>query len=90
MSKEQRTFISPSDILGIEYECDHCRSRHFVPLERFDRVLYQCPNCNEALATRTQAGDARAKDDVILEAFVKDLTALKALNVKIKLEINES
>lgn len=90
MTKELRTFISPSDILGIEYECNHCQSRHFVPIEKFDRVLYQCPNCKEGLATRTQASDVgQAKDDTILDNFVKDLAALKTLSVKLRLEIDE-
>ena len=89
MTKEQRTFIAPTDILGIEYECGHCHARNLVPLDRFDRVLHQCPNCKEGLASLTTVNDVQPKDDRLIEHLVEALSALKQLSVKIRLEIQE-
>ncbi|MGA2204035.1 MAG: hypothetical protein ABSG40_18955 [Terriglobales bacterium] len=88
MTAETRTFIAPSDIVGIEYECGHCRARHLVPVERFDRVLYQCPNCREGLATATDASHTKRGDDSALHQFVDALKEIQNLSVKVRLELS--
>lgn len=47
MTIQRRTLIEPADIIGIEFECRHCGSRYLVPLQRFDRRVGRCPNCQE-------------------------------------------
>lgn len=90
MTKEQRTYIAPVDILGIEYECGHCHAKHLVSVERFDRVLYSCPNCKEGLATATKHNEGTAGDDTRLHAFVDALRGLRELKVKLRLEIRDA
>ena len=77
MTAETRTFIAPTDILGIEYECGHCGAKHFVPIVRFDRVLYQCPNCKEGLATATHPVSSQHSDESALYAFVNALKGMQ-------------
>lgn len=88
MTAETRTFICPSDIVGIEYECGHCHARHLVPVERFDRVLYHCPNCKEGLATATDASSRKRGDDSCIHHFVEALREMHELTVKVRLEIS--
>lgn len=88
MTVEQRFFIPPSDIAGIEYECSNCHARQTVSLARFGRVLYQCPNCKEGMATAANPSSGKAADDTILHKFVDALKEMKNLTVKVRLEIS--
>ena len=91
MTAETRTFVAPTDILGIEYECGHCGAKHFVPSVRFDRVLYQCPNCREGLATATtHATSHQRSDESVLHSFIDALKGMQNLTVKVRLEISDA
>jgi hypothetical protein len=87
MTKEQRTFIAPSDIVAIECECPHCQTRYSVPLSKFDRALHQCPNCKEGLATVTNVQCTKIGDDTLLHQFVEAMKDLSKLTIKLRLEI---
>jgi len=88
MTAETRTFIAPTDIIGIEYECGHCHAKHLVPVERFDRVLYRCPNCQEGLATTANSSSAKRGDDSLLHQLVDTLKEMQGLTIKVRLEIS--
>ena len=91
MTAETRTFIAPTDILGIECECGHCSAKYFVPVVRFDRVLYQCPNCREGLAmATTHAISHQRSDESVLHAFIDALKGMQNLTVKVRLEISDA
>jgi hypothetical protein len=50
MTTQTKTFIEPSDILGIRLECGECGMTVTLPISRtmsFKGLGY-CPNCNEA------------------------------------------
>jgi hypothetical protein len=90
MTIEQRTFIPLTDIVGIEFECGHCQSRHLIPLKRFDRILYECPNCHEQFISITPIERTLTRsDESILRAFIKALDDMQLLKVKIRLELSE-
>ncbi|HEX3941603.1 MAG TPA: hypothetical protein VHX11_08995 [Acidobacteriaceae bacterium] len=89
MTVEKRVFISPADLIGIEYECEHCHAKHLVPFASFDRVLYQCPNCKEGMATASNPNRPEQGDDAILHHFAEALGNLKNLSVKIRLQITD-
>ncbi len=87
MTVEQRTFIAPSDIAGIEYECEHCHSRHLVPIAKFDRVLGRCPNCQQELIRTLHADSSKPSDAAALHAFVVALTDIQNRGLVLRLEI---
>jgi ribosomal protein L37AE/L43A len=87
MTRELRTTIEPTDIRAIEYECSHCHSRHAVPIEKFDRVLLQCPNCKEAMATPSHYPHTTKTDETTLVALVNALQNAKDLTCKIRFEL---
>jgi hypothetical protein len=89
MTREVRITIEAKDILAIEYECGHCHARHLIPVERFDRVLHQCPNCKESLATLAKYGAEGGSDESILSALIDALKRTKNLSCKIRLQITE-
>ena len=82
--------MSPTDILGIEYECSHCHARHLIPIEKFESVLYQCPNCKEGMATATQANTSQKRDDSTLHHFVEALRDMQALTLQVRLHVSNS
>ena len=46
MTREFKTVIDLDDIIGLDLECLACHSRLTIPLAKYDRNLYQCPQCN--------------------------------------------
>jgi len=49
MTRETRTFISPSEIAGVQFECTKCHAKVTIPM-RTDRnieVPTQCCVCND-------------------------------------------
>ena len=88
MTFEQRTFIALGDIAAIEYECEHCHSRHSVPIARFDRVVGRCPNCQQELVRTTHADSSKANDAAVLHAFIETLQDLKSRGLTLRLEIS--
>lgn len=68
MTIEKRTFISFKDILAIEYGCPHCYVRQSVPIEKVERLVFNCPNCNESLIKKNEEGGP-IHDDVLMSKF---------------------
>ena len=60
MTAEQRTMITPVDIVAVELECGHCHSRvrHTIEKIQTDRLKLatQCPNCKEQLLQADDEG----------------------------------
>jgi ribosomal protein L37AE/L43A len=42
---ETKHLISVSDVLGLEFECNHCKAKISLPVEA-TRAVWQCPVCN--------------------------------------------
>jgi len=60
-----------------------------VPIARFDRVLYTCPNCKEGLATATNTSSGGKRgDDSLLHQFADTLKEMQGLTVTVRLEIS--
>lgn len=76
MAVENRTFISFSDILALEYECPHCHVRQSIPIEKVDRLLLNCPNCNKILVKKNEEG-GHVHDDVLLSKFVHSVKEIQ-------------
>lgn len=77
MTSEKRTFISPKDILSLGFECLHCGSTYFSPIEKLDRVVKQCPNCQQLLVSDTQLTSSEHSDARVLHFFVDFLRQLR-------------
>ena len=63
MTSETRTFIEAGDIAGVEVECRECHSTVFYPLaavEKAEKVLATCPQCNRGLFDMATA-DAQSR-----------------------------
>jgi len=88
MTIQRRTFIDPSDIIGIEFECTHCHSRCSIPLDRYDRKVEACPNCNEKWLNTNPTGLA-CSDDQLISELVKLLKQVqgRTFGASIRLEI---
>ena len=89
MTQEKKVLISPQDILGVGHECPHCKSTHFVPIEKMVRIITLCPNCQQRLMSETQPSSSQFAESVVFGQF---LEALKAMQVRdfgshIRLEI---
>jgi hypothetical protein len=79
MTSESRTLIEPHDILGIECECTHCKVKHLIPLQSFDRgIPVECPNCHE----RWLQSDDEAKTITYFVRCLKEVDTLAAKNAK--------
>jgi hypothetical protein len=91
MTIQKRTLISPKDLLGIEYECNHCRARYSVPIDRLDRVTMACPNCKEPWFDHKMADLAAINvSQDIVHRFVDHIKALRSCQlegVALRLEI---
>jgi hypothetical protein len=90
MTREVRTTLEVKDILAVEYESSHCHAHITIPLEHFDRVLHQCPNCNEKLASPAGYGTSRSddrSDEAVLSRLVDALKRASELSCKIRLQV---
>lgn len=75
MTSETRTLISPSDIIGIEFRCRHCKIQVLYPLESSERPLSGgCPNCKQVWLNFT------AKQDDELSVMTRFIESLKTLS----------
>ncbi len=90
MTMQQRVLLELGDILGIEYTCGHCQAKYLVPIERFDRVIQQCPNCKEGLVRTGHPDSAKGSDEYVLHDFVNMLRDLRDRNIGIRFEISAS
>ena len=86
----QRTMLDLKDIIGIEYTCAHCQSKYLVPIDKFDRIIHQCPNCKETLVQSGRADNASINDEASLSNFIDNLRDLRDRGMGIKLEISSS
>ncbi len=89
MTQEKKILISPQDILAVGHECPHCKSTHFVPINKMVRIIALCPNCQQRLMSETQPSSGQLAESVVFSQF---LEALKAMQVRefgnhIRLEI---
>ncbi len=88
MTLEQRTFISPGDILAVEYECDRCHARYLAQVDTFKDLLGQCPNCSGPLISQTYADTSKRTDADALRHFIAALNDLRGRKLAlIRLEI---
>jgi DNA-directed RNA polymerase subunit RPC12/RpoP len=90
MTMHQRLILDLHDIVGVEYTCAHCQAKYLIPIEKFDRVIYQCPNCKESLVRPGHADSAKVSDEGSLLNFVGTLRDLRDREIGIKLEISSS
>ena len=87
MTVENRTIISLSDIVGIEYVCAKCATRYMVPVGSFESSISACPNCkNEIIGSRHDHGGP-AETSAVYD-FVVALKEVIARSTKIRLEIS--
>lgn len=93
MTIQRRTLIEPADIIGIEFECRHCGSRYLVPLQRFDRRVGRCPNCQEKWL---KDGHEQPSEDqaisLLVECLRECLQKIQArdMGAVVRLQIGES
>jgi hypothetical protein len=88
MTLEQRTFISPGDILAVEYECQGCHARYLAQVNSFKDLLAQCPNCKLGLISQTYADSSKRSDEHSLRNFIEALNDLQGRTLmKLRLEI---
>jgi hypothetical protein len=90
MTMQERTLLEPGDILGLEYSCRHCQAKYLVPIERFDRVIRQCPNCREGLVRTDHPESAKRSDEDALHNFVNALVDLRSRDIGIRFEVSAS
>ncbi len=90
MTMQERLLLELGDILGIEYTCGHCQAKYLVPIERFDRVIYQCPNCKEGLVKSGHPDSTKRSDEAALHNFVEALLDLRSRELGIRLELSAS
>jgi Zn finger protein HypA/HybF involved in hydrogenase expression len=85
MTSEHRILIEVQDIIGIEFECPHCRARVRYDLERtVTRNVSRCPNCNEDFYQLQTAEDSDVKR---LIGALKMGRAMPGVKAKIRLEL---
>ncbi len=72
MTLETKTLVSPTDIVGIEYECKHCGARYTVPVGKFDSAISDCPNCRTEIVSAAHK-DGKESDVDALYSFVAHL-----------------
>ena len=46
MTFETKHLISVFDVLGVEFQCSHCKAKISLPVDA-TRALWQCPACNQ-------------------------------------------
>lgn len=48
MTVETNTTLQPSDISGIEFECDSCHTKTALPIAKFTNAPIHCPFCEKS------------------------------------------
>ena len=46
MTREVRNFISPADVVAVEFECLECNSRITLTVDNYKHNPMNCPTCN--------------------------------------------
>jgi NAD-dependent SIR2 family protein deacetylase len=78
MTIQKRTLISLKNVIGVEYECNHCHARFAVPIDRMDRPAMTCPNCREPWFNRDINVLVGAASQDIVQYFAQNLKALQS------------
>jgi hypothetical protein len=77
MTTETRTIITPSDVIGMGFECSHCHAVFIVPIDKIDRLADHCPNCRQDLLRNANplTEDERSDQDSLkyFVQFLKDV-----------------
>lgn len=73
MTIEQRTFISPKDIAGVELECPVCHAKYLTPIADFSHVIQQCPNCQQVVISNKHFDSSKRSDEAALANFIEAL-----------------
>ena len=90
MTFEDRQLIGFEDIVGIQYECLHCKAKLILPISNVQRAPKKCANCNEDwFGGQMERGDDRFNE--FLAAF-KGVSGMVNLlknisNLKITMEV---
>lgn len=77
MTTEKRVLVSPQDIIGMGFECPHCRAVYSVPVARLDRIATICPNCQQRWVSETQPSSSQHSEATSLRHFVDFLKELQ-------------
>ena len=77
MTTETRTIITPSDLIGVGFECSHCHATFIVPIDKIDRLAEECPNCRESFVRSPQPLVEEHPDQDSLRYFVKFLKEVR-------------
>jgi hypothetical protein len=77
MTSEKRVLIAPKDILGIGFDCPHCRSTYFAPVGTLDRIVNNCPNCQQHWLSGIQTSSDAHSDATTFNFFVDFLRELR-------------
>jgi hypothetical protein len=91
MTSERRTLLPPEDIIGFEYDCNHCHAKFSVSFAARNRVVEFCPNCNEKWQSPDKDfGPHEIADSAVLENLVESLEELKGkrFGAKIRLHLD--
>ena len=77
MTTERRILISPQDIIGLGFECPHCKATYSIPVGRLDRIASICPNCQQRWVSDVQQSSSQQSENVVLRYFVDFLRELQ-------------
>lgn len=91
MTSETRVLISPSDVIGIEFECRQCGVQVMYPLESSESAPAEgCPNC------KTHWLNFKASEDddlMVVKNFIQSLRTVcsrKSIGSHLRLQITPS
>lgn len=92
MTNEKRILIAPRDILSMGFECPHCSATFFVPIDKVDSLVRQCPNCREFWATDASVHGSDYSDLKVLSFFVEFLKDIRSrqFGAAIRFEISDT
>jgi hypothetical protein len=78
---ETRFFIRPADVMGLEFECPHCKTVIIYGIDNIDRLPSLCQNCMEPLLKEG------TDDEATVKRFVTALRKLKDFSFRIRVEV---
>jgi len=89
MTIEKISLVPFRDILAIEIKCPHCHARFSFPLSRFDRLVTECPNCNQHWIREAAASTTETDSSLFLQFILRlreiqnrDFASLLRIHVK--------
>ena len=89
MTTEKRILIAPKDILSIGFECPHCGTTYFIPIQKVDQIVRQCPNCRTMLANDAAVPNSSYSDMKTLNFLIEFLhtTQSRDFGANVRFEI---